>query len=156
MIYIATVISVYSCINADPNFGSSWFHSRQLPYDIPSIIIASAVETLKQELWSAYPLYLRAVLCYVQRCVLREPELSHNQHIFFSTDHQHLLLKPSDADADADHIVGPSLQEGDGGALFCVRDFVTAYIEVNRAMYSPHVSHDVRWKILFGVDQIVT
>jgi hypothetical protein len=37
---------IYRCINADPNYGTSWFYCRPLPFDNPSLVLATALNTL--------------------------------------------------------------------------------------------------------------
>lgn len=57
------------CVNADPNYGSVWFHCRDQPYDVPSAVLRSAVHQLVHELTSAQKIYVRALFHFVRRCL---------------------------------------------------------------------------------------
>ena len=56
------------CANADPNYGTAWFFSRPLPYDVPAAAIESAALTVAQELACSQALYVRAAAFYIKRC----------------------------------------------------------------------------------------
>ena len=43
----------------------------------------------------------------------------------------------------------------EGGSVYCSPDFVTASIEMNRAMFSRHLNQEEKRKVLFGSDQII-
>ena len=55
------------CINADPNYGSIWFHNRNLPYDIPTHILANAQKSIRVELESSRLIYARAILHFIRK-----------------------------------------------------------------------------------------
>ena len=42
-----------------------------------------------------------------------------------------------------------------GGSVYCSPDFVTASIEMNRAMFNRHLNQEEKRKVLFGSDQII-
>lgn len=60
---------VCRCINADPNYGSNWFHSRQHPHENPMTVLRHTLKILKHELLSAHRVYARGIMYYVQRCI---------------------------------------------------------------------------------------
>lgn len=51
-----------SCANADPNYGSLWFHCRKLPTDTPRRVIENAAELVAQDLFNHANIYLAAML----------------------------------------------------------------------------------------------
>lgn len=61
-------------MNADPNYGSAWFHCRAHPSDIPSHILKNACNILVHEMVDAQKIYCRAILHYVIRCLTAEYE----------------------------------------------------------------------------------
>lgn len=140
---------------------------------------------LLHELCDSYPLYLRAVLCFVVRMIDRACQLYQQQQ-----DQQE--AKPSGVDEDSQFIdddaryqemqellheynlaVEVWLHEEDSqqqeqrsspfvavpdGEMFAVADFVTGIVEVNRVITGfaqGRVSDEMRRRFLFGVDQIV-
>ena len=209
------------CVNADPNYGPLWFHCHVHPADIPSRVVQRALTLLRHELLEAYPLYLRATLLFVQRCLnaarrrlaakagsnvekaraparneaaanyVQDEDSKQQQQLPAVVDainravetsgpsavlqqHQHpqqqpLLLRDEgrervdhagDGDRNEDSIAAarPILQRLPGsGRLYCVQDFLTAIVEVNRAMYTPAAMLDeaTRRRFLFSVDQII-
>lgn len=48
------------------------------------------------------------------------------------------------------------LKELPGGDCYCVRDFISALIDVNRSSFNLQNDEETRRKYLFGVDQIIT
>jgi hypothetical protein len=58
----------FRCANADPNYGTAWFFSRPLPYDVPAAAVDSAALTVAQELACSQAIYVRAVAFYIKRC----------------------------------------------------------------------------------------
>ena len=57
------------CVNADPNYGSAWFHSRHKQHEIPSAVLRNAIDILALELFGAHKIYARAILHYVRTCL---------------------------------------------------------------------------------------
>ena len=49
----------------------------------------------------------------------------------------------------------PLAAGGVGGPIYCSPDFVTASIEMNRALFNRHLTGEEKRKVLFGSDQIV-
>jgi hypothetical protein len=49
----------------------------------------------------------------------------------------------------------PLAAGGVGGPVYCSPDFVTASIEMNRALFNRHLTGEEKRKVLFGSDQIV-
>jgi hypothetical protein len=49
----------------------------------------------------------------------------------------------------------PLIVGGEGGPVYCAPDFVTASIEMNRALFNRQSTAEERRKVLFGSDQIV-
>lgn len=56
-------------MNADPNYGSAWFHYREQPNLIPTAILTTSLERISKELVSTQRLYGRAVLQFVLKCM---------------------------------------------------------------------------------------
>ena len=61
----------FRCVNADPNYGSAWFHCREQPYDIPTKVLHCAVHRLAHELTDTQKIYTRAIFHYIRRCLRR-------------------------------------------------------------------------------------
>jgi hypothetical protein len=59
------------CTNSDPNYGTVWFHCRQKPYETPAAVVLNALHILVCEMSAAQPVYVRAVMWYVRRALLR-------------------------------------------------------------------------------------
>lgn len=59
------------CVNADPNYGSAWFHCREQPYDIPSSVLLNALHKLVHELVDTQALYARGLLHFIRRALLQ-------------------------------------------------------------------------------------
>jgi len=57
-------------VNADPNYGSAWFHCRQQPYDVPSTVLHTALSKITHEVAATQGAYARAMLHYIRRCLL--------------------------------------------------------------------------------------
>lgn len=57
------------CINADPNYGSNWFHCRHHPHDNPMWVLQRAVTALQHELLDTHRVYARAIMHWVRRCI---------------------------------------------------------------------------------------
>jgi hypothetical protein len=55
-------------MNADPNYGSAWFHCRMHPNEISSSIIKNGKIIIFHELVDTHQIYCRALLHYVIRC----------------------------------------------------------------------------------------
>ena len=51
-----------SCANADPNYGSLWFHCRKLPTDTPRRVIENAAELVAKDLFDHAHIYLAAMV----------------------------------------------------------------------------------------------
>jgi hypothetical protein len=49
----------------------------------------------------------------------------------------------------------PILQAGPGGAIYAPPDFVTASIDMNRLVFSRHLTPEERRAVLFSSDQII-
>lgn len=64
------------CMNADPNYGTAWFFCRSSPIDAPTSILSSAQEMLMHELYSAQPIYIRALCHYVKKCIAKHDRIS--------------------------------------------------------------------------------
>lgn len=119
------------CVNADPNYGSAWFHCRQLPSDIPSTVMEHARDTLCREIRGSQRIYARGILHYIQRSLGSTAEFrskSATSPLFLS----------------------------DRSTLFTSSDFVTGLVGMNRAAYNLHGSKEARRWHLFGTDQIIT
>ena len=69
--YLSTITKSLTrrCTNSDPNYGTAWFHCRTKPYDTPATVIKTALHFLACEMASAQPLYVRAVLSYIRKCL---------------------------------------------------------------------------------------
>lgn len=62
---------MHRCVNADPNYGSVWFHCRDQPYDMPSTVLRSALQRLVHEISATQKIYARALFHFVRRCLLQ-------------------------------------------------------------------------------------
>lgn len=69
-IYLTTDLLI-RCVNADPNYGSAWFHCREQPYDIPTKVIHCAVHRLAHELTATQKIYARAIFHFVRKSLRR-------------------------------------------------------------------------------------
>lgn len=136
---------------------------------------------LLHELCDSYPLYLRAVLCFVMRMIDRACHRYQQQQVldvgkasgddsskFIIDDvnyHQMQELLRDNNQAMEVWLQEENTQQGQArftsvpnGEMFVVADFVTGIVEVNRVITGfaqDHVSDEMRRRFLFGVDQIV-
>jgi hypothetical protein len=156
-------------VNADPNYGSAWFHCRELPFDIPGNILATAQRMIRADIESVRLLYARAILLFLRRqcdehCALRaslgDSVVQDLNEDFFFCDQMLLLpAKPMSAASKSTSseggLHGPILLEIED-TLISPQDFVTGIVELNRTMFGLHNSEELRRKYLFGIDQIVS
>jgi len=187
------------CVNADPNYGSAWFHCRIQPYDIPSYIIKNAINILVHEMVDTQKIYSRALLHSVMRWISAK-QSNHSSSVTATTNSSAVSSKDSTNASNDDDLLmdysismsqvgyipagvlsNPSSSSGtsstltsapdevsllgtaiipmvdvDEGNIFVITDFVTGVIEMNRAIFSSHLSEDMRRKSLFGSDQIIS
>ena len=242
-------------MNADPNYGTTWFHCRGQPYDIPTTVLHSALDRLVHELTDTQKIYTRAILHFVRRCLrpsytppgsevpsggsspvrstsapagrnradkgevtrsLNLPVGALSQHTTSATaaaqgtaintsaslngsvpvplgltmlgGRKSPMRPNSQQQGDAGlkettaaelgeqelwtdmTLVGEELTaaqgfdtvqllpfvEIDSGAVYCSADFVTGMIEMNRIVFDSNLSNDIRRKLLFGSDHVVS
>jgi hypothetical protein len=143
------------CANADPNYGSAWFHCRELPYDIPTIVLRNAQKVLQHELLDCFRIYSRAILHYIYQCIQAQyvPELKTSEHVFLEAYRSCFRL----AIAEPILVTGnpPVLFAIEGGSLFSSADFITGFISMNRTIFNHRNPPELRRRYLFGTDQVI-
>lgn len=159
------------CVNADPNYGSLWFHCRHLPYDIPGCVLVNAERSLQHELTSSIELYIRAVFIFMMKCFhesCSKPNQDNVDNCLLDVDgtisdllDDYLeafksLYRTEDSFQDNNTLPIPSnpstiITELNGGRWFTVPDFTTGMIEMNRIVMNPHNPDELRRKYLFGI-----
>lgn len=94
-------------MNADPNYGSAWFHYREQPNLIPTAILTTSLERISKELAATQRLYGRAVLKFVMKCM-------HSQRTKYQgTSSSKAPLTPSSASSSSEF---DSISGSSGGA----------------------------------------
>lgn len=58
------------CLNADPNYGISWFYCRESPVELPSTVLENALQVLMHDLLDSQALYNNAIYTFVIRCLV--------------------------------------------------------------------------------------
>ena len=135
------------CINADPNYGTSWFFCRQCPCDSPSFVLDSALRILAHDFTASHEVCTRAVLRYTYKKISSDPQGEHAS-----------LLEDFES---AYNEMGISLEENklplleSNGNHFALPDFATALVEHNKSIFSRYLDEEQRRAVLFGSDQII-
>ena len=76
------------CINADPNYGVSWFYCRDNASDSPTAVMKGTLITLIREMVICGNVYVRAICHYIRDCYAKltyDPSLS-NQDVMINTN----------------------------------------------------------------------
>lgn len=153
------------CSNADPNYGTMWFHCRHRSFDSSNAVLEHALHILTHELTSCHRIYVRAIVHYIHRKVKNKIiETYKSQHVG-DTDNiwrQNIsFLKDFDESRRklgsdwSDHHTRASVIDIDG-RIFISSDFISSIIELNRMLYNKHISDEDRRKLLFTFDQILS
>ena len=184
--YLSTVAKSLTrrCTNSDPNYGTAWFHCRTKPYDTPATVIKTALHFLACEMASAQPLYVRAVLSYIRKCLQKsraaakakaeagggvaadeESEPCGNAKVECDDEDMAALLRWQEWSAQRDEelladfdLVEPSLELGKPvwfARGYAGPDFVTASVEMNRLIFNRSLNSEEKRKVLFGSDSII-
>lgn len=69
-------------MNADPNYGFSWFYCRKHPYDIPNFVLENAKHKIIHELIETQNIYARAILYYIYRYYYKHCNNIRNSTLF--------------------------------------------------------------------------
>lgn len=140
------------CVNADPNYGALWFHTRQQSNDIPSHVLKKAAVQLEHELLDSQAIYAKAVLRYIRKKVVTKCYSSDIAIRSLLED-----FKQCDSTLQPDEMLKfcPLIATRDG-SVYCNGDFITGSIRMNRIMFNPHDVAESRFKYLHGIDQIVS
>jgi len=130
------------CVNADPNYGSMWFHCRQKPSDTARSILWRAKSMMALELQNLQNVYIKAIA----RHKIIEKQIRWLYPCGTSIDNEVM---------EAARSISP-IGTVDNKLKIKGEDFVTGLVRLNRitANMSELHSEDKR-KILFGSDQIV-
>ena len=165
------------CTNSDPNYGTAWFHCRTKPYDTPATVIKTALHFLACEMAAAQPLYVRAVLSYIRKCLQKsrtaaiskteagqKEDLGHGEVECDDEDMAALLRSQEWSEQrdeelleDFEHVeksveLGKPMWFANG---YAGPDFVTASVEMNRLIFSKSLNSEEKRKVLFGSDSII-
>lgn len=187
------------CCNADPNYGTYWFHCRYHPYDTSIAIMNQAIVLLKHELLLTSRLYNRAILNYIYKSIHKNTmnKLKGNQMGSYKQEIQEMenrlksmkLRKTSivDISQESDEIIfnkhlkfiqnfriAHGLVISNLGQypnellkirktmicinshVFVASEFIGAIMELNRVLYTNDLPYDLRKKLIFGFDQIIS
>lgn len=142
------------CVNADPNYGTMWFHCRQRPTDTAKAVLHRAQSLLTRDLAMYAPIYVASLLRrYGVTSALR-----------------HERRQPPDEESDEWEAAlearlrsAPQLGEEVGGKeegrVFRMNggnvtgsDFLTGLFDLNRHIPTQELSPMARRKLLFGSD----
>jgi hypothetical protein len=158
------------CLNADPNYGTSWFYFRDRPLDTPGTIIDAAHSVLNHELTLAEPVYVRAMVHYIVSVIdKRSPSTGSSSSSSSSMaaadssssssfDFSAWLMDWSSVHPDSLHqaLCSAPLLSVDGQATFSCQDFITGTVQLSRVLCATgrDASLDERREMLYGSDQI--
>jgi len=130
------------CVNADPNYGSMWFHCRQKPSDTARSVLWRAKSMMSIELQNLQHVYVKAIVRYM----LIEQQIRHCYRCGFNEENRIL---------EACKFV-PPLKAAGSKLKIKGEDFVTGLVRLNRITANMSgLSSEEKRKILFGSDQIV-
>ena len=129
--------------------------------------MGNAQRLVRLEMESCRLLYGRAVLLYIRESFEKHKEsfllqfgesfvmelmedFRYCNHILNSQGSERARKSPN-----TEGIHGPLLLEVEE-TLFSCSDFVTGIIDLNRTIFNPHNTEELRRRYLFGIDQIVS
>lgn len=144
-----------ACANADPNYGSLWFHCRRVPTDTPRRVIEDAAEDVAEELQKYARVYLAAMIrrMAVLSTMDAEPELADPKYAEWERRvDERLRAAPSlkeifnPMDPTTGLVLLQSTMEG--------KDFVTGLTDLNKHRPTGDMSLSDRRKALFGTDAL--
>ena len=137
-------------MNADPNYGALWFHTRHQSNDLLVDVLKKAELSLQHELLHTQVFYARAMMRYIYTCLQQhQQQMKHYEAEEEAVRLQSLLDDFAwcyDETTQHPPVSSPSspsqpvVQLSDG-SLYCNGDFITASIEMNRLLFSSS-SHD--------------
>ncbi|CAM9244838.1 unnamed protein product [Chrysoparadoxa australica] len=151
--YVQTVIEALQlrCVNADPNYGSLWFHCRHRPSDTARSVLMMAKLQMAGELVQLQPLYLTAMVRHMQV----EAEV---KAYVESKNCEEAALEAclERLNAAGSRVAPPVRVPPQVGLAVTTEDFVTGLVSLNRiTARMSRLKSEGRRKILFGSDQIV-
>jgi len=137
------------CLNADPNYGTSWFYYRQRPIDTPGTIIDHVKGVITHELSLVEPVYVHAMARYIGRVVALRPVIA-KDFDFASWLGDWQAACPEMATCTA------PLRSVDGLVTMSPQDFITGTMQLSRVLCTTGRSAPVvdRKEMLYGSDQI--
>lgn len=139
------------CLNADPNYGTSWFYFRERPIDTPGTVFDLALDATAHELVSSESIYMEALARFVAGKV-RAKVQSGGELAGSAVDMAAWLRDWNEASSKT--LCSAPLRSLDGQETFSHQDFITGSVKLNRSMYSLNWNLEERKKMLYGFDQI--
>jgi hypothetical protein len=143
-----------ACANADPNYGSLWFHCRRVSTDTPRRVIEDAAEDIVNELQKYARVYLAAMIRRIAVLSTRdtEPELDPDSVEWERRVDEKLRAAPSLQEIlnPMDPTTGLVLLE----STMSGPDFVTGLTDLNQHRPIKNMSLTDRRKALFGTDAL--
>mmetsp|Transcript_23582 Transcript_23582/g.53815 ORF Transcript_23582/g.53815 Transcript_23582/m.53815 type:complete len:1913 (-) Transcript_23582:441-6179(-) len=151
------------CVNADPNYGTMWFHCRQRPTDTAKAILTRAHSLIICDLAKYAPIYVatllrRQAVTYTLRNELDSGQLTGCLPIDDESDEWEAMLE---ARLRSTPFLG-SYSKDDGttqndgfiinGGIINGSDFLTGLVDLNRHIPTQKLSPMARRKLLFGSD----
>jgi hypothetical protein len=133
-VHVFILATVCRCSNADPNFGTSWFHCRRHPSDTPIAIVHSAEQLLQHDLVASLPAYRIATQHYIMRCLVKSGRLA--------TD----LFDDNPVVSAFVHC---------GGRVLSASDYLSSFEAMNKINSIGKLSQSKKYEVLFGSDQII-
>eukprot|EP00522_Entomoneis_paludosa_P018131 CAMPEP_0172446234 /NCGR_PEP_ID=MMETSP1065-20121228/5875_1 /TAXON_ID=265537 /ORGANISM="Amphiprora paludosa, Strain CCMP125" /LENGTH=1464 /DNA_ID=CAMNT_0013197299 /DNA_START=166 /DNA_END=4560 /DNA_ORIENTATION=+ len=152
-----------ACTNADPNYGSLWFHCRRLPMYTPRRVIEHAAEDIADEIFKYANIYLAAMIRRMAVLATVEQEMPQGAENAIETSDPAIVNWENYIDKELRHAI--SLEEvmereGPRAGLVLLESamqgscFITGLSELNR--YRPLESMTLleRRRALFGTDAL--
>ena len=150
-----------ACTNADPNYGSLWFHCRRLPMYTPRRVIEHAAEDIANEIFKYANIYLAAMIRRMAVLATADQEMPEGAEGVIETNETAIInwenyidKKLRGATSLQDILTDPPtglvlLESAIGGSVF-----ITGLSKLNR--YRPLASMTLleRRRALFGTDAL--
>ena len=147
-----TLCTSYRCLNADPNYGTSWFFFRDRPIDTPGVIIDTFHSVLNGEFTLTEPLYVRAMVSYIASVI----KSGYDDASALDFDFSAWLMDWASVHPCMEAQSNAPLKNIDGMMTFSSQDFITGTVHLSRIMCTNGRQSDPpeRREMLYGSDQI--
>jgi hypothetical protein len=152
-------------LNADPNYGTSWFYFRDRPISTPGAIIDSAHQVLTHELVLTEPVYTRTMVHYIASVIQAACSSGRSGSSSGgdggggtggSFDFPSWLQDWGSVHPGPEALCSAPLQSVDGLLTLSSQDFITGTVQLSRVMCTTGrgAPAEERREMLYGSDQI--